>query len=181
MNQAPEEKLDIKSLLLPELEKQICRMGEKKFRAKQIYGWLHQQKAVSFAEMGNLPLSLREKLEETCRIPSLKTAARQISALDGTRKYAFALEDGLPRVHPHKEHQHTDIKVILVADHFDAETRKLVQKKSFSKSYHFSLWGFSNLLTAAVDLGEGKAYPNKVGHDLEKFFRKLFDLRKEEG
>ena len=94
MNQAPEEKLDIKSLLLPELEEQICRMGEKKFRAKQIYGWLHQQKAVSFAEMGNLPLSLRKKLEETCRIPSLKTAARQISALDGTRKYAFALEDG---------------------------------------------------------------------------------------
>ncbi|MBQ6273553.1 MAG: hypothetical protein IJK63_04955 [Oscillospiraceae bacterium] len=94
---------------------------------------------------------------------------------------AFALEDGLPRVKPHKEHQHTDIKAILIADHFDEETRKLVQKKSFTKNYHFSLWGFSNLLTAAVDLGERKAYPNKVGHDLEKFFRKLFDLRKEEG
>ena len=94
---------------------------------------------------------------------------------------AFALEDGLPRVKPHKEHQHTDIKAILVADHFDEETRKLVQKKSFTKNYHFSLWGFSNLLTAAVDLGERKAYPNRVGHDLETYFRKLFDLRKEEG
>ena len=97
------------------------------------------------------------------------------------RCIAFALEDGLPRVKPHKEHQRTDVKVILVADRFDQETRKLVQKKSFSKSYHFSLWGFSNLLTAAVDLGEEKAFPNKAGYSLEKYFRKLFDLRKEEG
>ena len=94
---------------------------------------------------------------------------------------AFALGDGLPRVKPHKEHQHTDIKVILIADRLDAQTRKLVQKKSFSKSYHFSLWGFSNLLAAAVDLSERKAYPNRAGHDLTQYFRKLFDARKEEG
>ncbi len=94
---------------------------------------------------------------------------------------AFALEDGLPRVKPHKNHHHTDIKVILVADRFDAETKKLVQKKHFSKSYHFSLWGFTNLLTAAVDLNEGKARANREGYALEKFFCKLFDVRKEEG
>ena len=97
------------------------------------------------------------------------------------RCIAFALEDGLPRVKPHKDHHHTDIKVVLVADSFDAETRKLVQKKRFSKSYRFSLWGFTNLLTAAVDLSEGKAYANREGYALEKFFRKLFDVRKEEG
>ena len=93
----------------------------------------------------------------------------------------WALEDGLPRVKPHKEHHHTDIKVILIADHFDEATRKLVQKKSFTKNYHYSLWGFTNLLTAAVDLCERKAYPNKAGHDLATYFRKLFDVRKEEG
>ena len=93
----------------------------------------------------------------------------------------FSLEDGLPRVKPHKEHQHTDIKVILIADSLDEQTRKTVQKSSFTKNYHFSLWGFTNLLTAAVDLGQEKAYPNKEGYALEKYFRKLFDVRKEEG
>ncbi len=94
---------------------------------------------------------------------------------------AFALEDGLPRVKPHKEHHHTDVKVILIADSLDDQTRKTVQKKSFTKSYHFSLWGFTNLLTAAVDLSQEKAYPNKEGYALEKYFHKLFDVRKEEG
>ena len=93
----------------------------------------------------------------------------------------FALKDGLPRVQPHKEHHHTDIKVLFIADRLDEETRKLVQKMHFTKSYHLSLWGFTNLLTAVVDLSEGKAYANKEGYALEKFFRKLFDVRKEEG
>ena len=95
--------------------------------------------------------------------------------------FAFALEDGLPRVKPHKEHHHTDIKVILIADSLDEATRKTVQKQNFSKSYHLSLWGYSNLLTAAVDLGRGKAYPNRAGYALEEYFHKLFDLRNEEG
>ena len=97
------------------------------------------------------------------------------------RCITWALEDGLPRVKPHKEHQHTDVKVILIADRFDEATRKLVQEKYFSKSYHFSLWGFTNLLTAAVDLSREKAFPNKAGYSLEKYFSKLFDVRKEEG
>ena len=93
----------------------------------------------------------------------------------------FALKDGLPRVKPHKDHQHTDIKVVFIADSTDEETRRAVKKQSFSKSYHFSFWGFSNLLTAIVDLQEGKSYTNKAGYALEKYFRKLFDIRKEEG
>lgn len=108
-------------------------------------------------------------------------SAESFSPQLAERCIAFSLEDGLPRVHPHKEHQHTDIKVVLISDHFDEEARKLVQKKSYSKSYHFSLWGFTNLLTAAVDLSERRAYANKAGNALEKFFRKLFDVRKEEG
>ncbi len=93
----------------------------------------------------------------------------------------FALKDGLPRVKPHKNHQHTDIKTIFIADRTEEVTRKTVQNKSFTKSYHFSFWGFTNLLTGIVDLHEEKSYQNKAGCALDKYFRKLFAVRKEEG
>ena len=93
----------------------------------------------------------------------------------------FALKDGLPRVKPHKTHQHTDIKTIFIADTSDEATRRTVEKMSFTKSYRFSFWGFTNLLTGIVDLSEEKSYQNKAGYALEKYFRKLFDVRKEEG
>ena len=86
----------------------------------------------------------------------------------------YALNEGLPRVRPHKEHQYTNIKVIFVADSFDKDTAKHIQKKSFSKNYKFSLHGFTELKTAAVDLAEEKAYPNRAGQELTKYFSKLF-------
>lgn len=86
----------------------------------------------------------------------------------------FALEDGLPRVKPHKEHQYTNIKVLLVADSFDAETAKYIRHRKFSKSYKLSLHGFTTLKTAAVDVAAGKAYTNSAGHELSAYFRKLF-------
>ena len=86
----------------------------------------------------------------------------------------YALSEGLPRVRPHKEHQYTNIKVIFVADSFDKDTVKHIQKKSFSKNYKFSLHGFTELKTAAVDLAERKAYPNRAGHELAQYFSKLF-------
>ena len=55
------------------------------------------------------------------------------------------------------------------------------QKKKFSRSYGpLSTHGYTELLTAAVDLGERKAHANRVGYDLEKFFGKLFALRSED-
>ena len=51
---------DIKSLTLEELKKEMELLGEKPFRAKQIYQWMHEKLARSFDEMTNLPLSLRE-------------------------------------------------------------------------------------------------------------------------
>ena len=74
-----------------------------------------------------------------------------------------------------------DFMGLLIADSAQEETRRLVQKSSFTKNYHHSFWGFSNLLAAIVDLQEKKTYPNKAGYALEKYFRKLFDVRKEEG
>ena len=87
-------KADILSMTLPELQAFMAAAGEKSFRAKQVFGWLHVQKVRSFQEMANLPKSLRDKLEETAFLPSVVIAERQVSALDGTRKIAFGLSDG---------------------------------------------------------------------------------------
>ena len=58
------EKVDVKSLNLKELEEFLLSLGEKKFRAKQIYEWMHIHHVTSFDEMTNLSLQLREKLKE---------------------------------------------------------------------------------------------------------------------
>ncbi len=89
----------------------------------------------------------------------------------------YALSDALPRVKPHKEHQYTNVKTVFIADSFDSATKKVIQKRSFTKSYKFSLHGFSNLLTAAVALDEKKTYTNQAGHDLVNYFKKLFAAR----
>ena len=102
------------------------------------------------------------------------------SALCG-RCMDFALAEMLPKVKPHKQHQYTNCKVIFIADSFDHETIETVRKKKFSKSYGFlSTEGYTELLAAAVDLGAKKAYANRMGQDLEKFFGKLFALRNED-
>lgn len=88
------EKTDIKSMNLETLTKFLTDMGEKKFRAKQIYEWLHLRQMESFEEMTNLSKTLREQLDKKCRIVSLKKEQVQISKIDGTRKYLFLLEDG---------------------------------------------------------------------------------------
>jgi len=85
--------LDIKSLYMEEIEDMLKEMGEPKFRAKQIFTWLHQKKAVSFDEMTNLSKPLREKLSEKMHISKFEIADKKVSS-DGTAKYLFLLEDG---------------------------------------------------------------------------------------
>ena len=87
-------KTDIKSLNKKELQKLLEAMGEKPFRSKQIYAWLHQRLVISFEEMTDISQKLKEKLQESCYITVLKQADLQVSAIDGTRKYLFALKDG---------------------------------------------------------------------------------------
>ena len=88
------ERKDIKSLYNKELEEFLVSLGEKPFRARQIYAWLHVKHAVSFEEMTDLSKQLKEKLTNACRITVLKQERMQRSKIDGTRKYLFALEDG---------------------------------------------------------------------------------------
>lgn len=87
------DKKDIRSLSLDELKIEMESIGEKAFRAKQVYEWLHTKLADSFEEMTNLSKDLREKLDTTYRIPSVKMLERQVSKMDGTNKFLFQLED----------------------------------------------------------------------------------------
>ncbi len=89
-----EEKTDIKSLPLARLTEELEAMGEKKFRAKQMYQWMHVKLAGSFAEMTDLSKALRERCEQSFTYTSLEVVQVQESKIDGTRKYLFALSDG---------------------------------------------------------------------------------------
>ncbi len=86
--------LDIKSLTLEELKEEMEKLGEKPFRAGQIFQWMHEKLAEGFEEMTNLPLSLRQKLTDTFEYTSAKLVNMQESAIDGTRKYLFEFGDG---------------------------------------------------------------------------------------
>ncbi len=84
--------IDILSMTGEELEQFLLDAGQPRFRAKQIFTWLHR--GVHFSGMSNLPASLRAYLEETCewRLPTVEE--KQVSAMDGTVKYLFRLIDG---------------------------------------------------------------------------------------
>ena len=88
------EKKDIKSYNLDELKQELANMGEKPFRAGQIYKWLHIEKVQSFDEMTNISKNLRETLDEQFEIVTLEPVRVLISKIDGTRKYLFRLSDG---------------------------------------------------------------------------------------
>ena len=88
------KKTDIRSLNLKELKSFMETLGEKAFRAKQIYQWLHEKCVSSFDEMTNISEKLRTQLKETCTLTMLKSVTVQTSRIDGTKKYLFELEDG---------------------------------------------------------------------------------------
>ena len=89
-----EGKRDIKSMTLPLLQEELMAAGEKAFRAKQLYQWMHVKLARGFEEMTNLSKELREKCRETYVYTCLEPIRIQESAIDGTRKYLFRLSDG---------------------------------------------------------------------------------------
>lgn len=85
-------KTNIRNLELNELISSLENLGEKKFRAKQVYEWLWKKNARSFAEMTNLSKDLREKLEESFFIDGITLDDQQISS-DRTIKCAFSIAD----------------------------------------------------------------------------------------
>ncbi|MBR6676374.1 MAG: 23S rRNA (adenine(2503)-C(2))-methyltransferase RlmN [Clostridia bacterium] len=85
-------KPDILSMTLEECREFVLSLGEKKFRADQLYGWM--QKGTPLTEMKNLPGAFRDRLAAECdyRLPEI--AKKQVSQKDGTVKYLMRMTDG---------------------------------------------------------------------------------------
>ncbi len=89
-----QEKLDIKNLDYAGLEEVVLEMGQKAFRARQLYEWMHVRLASSFEEMTNLSKEFRRRLQETCVMRGATIIQKQVSRQDGTTKFLMELDDG---------------------------------------------------------------------------------------
>ena len=88
------DKIDILSLTFEELSEKILEMGEKKFRAKQIFDWLHVKKVTDFEQMSNISAQFRGELSEKFLIKRLSVKRKLVSKIDDTAKYLYGLPDG---------------------------------------------------------------------------------------
>ena len=79
------EKKDIASYSFEELQEEMLAIGEKGFRSRQIYSWIHEKLVDDFEEMTNLPKTLRQKLEAAYEIRRVEMEKRQISKIDGNK------------------------------------------------------------------------------------------------
>lgn len=86
-------KKNIKNYDLDNLKEELKSIGEKPFRAEQIFKWLYQDKISSFEEMTNLSLDLRKKLDENYTLGLFKIV-HKLESVDGTKKYLFDVQDG---------------------------------------------------------------------------------------
>lgn len=86
------ERRDIKSMTLKEIQEDFLQVGEKSFRAKQVFSWLHQKQAESFEEMSNLSKEFRKRLQDTYFISSVKELQR-LESSDGTKKFLFSVDE----------------------------------------------------------------------------------------
>ena len=84
---------NIKDYDLAELKQEFIQMGEKPFRAEQVFKWLYELKVNSFDDMTNLSLELREKLKQNYEMHNFNILRKQESS-DGTIKYLFDVLDG---------------------------------------------------------------------------------------
>ncbi len=84
---------NIKNYSLDELKEELKEIGEKPFRAEQIFKWLYEARVSNFDDMTNLSLELREKLKQAYEIKEFKILKKQVAS-DGTKKYLFDVLDG---------------------------------------------------------------------------------------
>lgn len=85
---------DIKSYSLAQLEEYLLSIGEAKYRAGQIFEWIHKKNIKDIDEMSNISAKLRLKLKEDCTLLNVEEILYKESAIDKTRKYLFKLPDG---------------------------------------------------------------------------------------
>lgn len=86
--------IKIDNLTYEELENEVIKIGEPKFKAKQIFDWLHNKTVKSFDDMTNISKKTKEKLAEHCSITEMSIKAKLSSKIDGTKKYIMELDDG---------------------------------------------------------------------------------------
>ncbi|MDA3860932.1 MAG: 23S rRNA (adenine(2503)-C(2))-methyltransferase RlmN [Melioribacteraceae bacterium] len=87
-------KIEIKGLSLSELEKYFISIGEKKFRASQVFNWIYNNLATRFEDMGTITKSLRKKLENDFTLESLTLETTQSSNQTKTKKFLYKTKDG---------------------------------------------------------------------------------------
>ncbi|MEG2523903.1 MAG: 23S rRNA (adenine(2503)-C(2))-methyltransferase RlmN, partial [Lachnospiraceae bacterium] len=87
------DKKDIGSYTYAQFEKEMSDFGEKTYRSRQIYEWLHVKLVDQFDQMTNLSKELRERLKQGYEIRPVQMLERQISKEDGTNKFLFKLKD----------------------------------------------------------------------------------------
>lgn len=85
---------DLRSFTYEELEGFVKSIGEARFRAEQIFAWLHKQCVQSIDEMKNLSGALKNKLAQNSCVSTARIAEKHISKIDGTVKYLIELADG---------------------------------------------------------------------------------------
>jgi 23S rRNA (adenine2503-C2)-methyltransferase len=89
------EKVHLHGFSKDELTDFVARIGEPKYRAKQIFKGLHERRLTDFGEMTDLPKQFRQKLKETATASALKVESRYVS-MDGTRRFLMKTADNLP-------------------------------------------------------------------------------------
>lgn len=90
----------------------------------------------------------------------------------------FALEDGVPRITPHREHKESYIIAVFLADVIEPGAAQHIRRRKYDKSFRFGLDGWSALRTAGVELQKELVMTNRAGVSLTKLFRKLLRSEK---
>ena len=111
---------DLRNLTYEQARELCVEMGDKPFRAQQIFSWLYKGKSSvqSIGEMGNLPAAFREQLmSDGWDVGVLRVLAHQMSEQDGTEKYLFELEDGNV-IHPEQVlgHSRKGVRFSFITD-----------------------------------------------------------------
>ncbi len=168
---------------LEQLSRWVAAQGQPRFRAKQLYHWIHQKQVTEYAQMTNLPDSFISQLEQKTRWICLKEVKKQCSLLDGTRKYLFELEDGNLIESVFMRYHHGNSVCIssqagcrmgcrFCASGIDGLTRNLLPSEMLEQIYRISQ-DVGERISNVVVMGTGEPLDNY--DNLVKFIRLLTD------
>ncbi len=174
---------DILSLTYEELRENIIEMGEKPFRAGQIYGWLHSKLAVSFDDMTDLSKEFRDRMRRHYSFCGVTVVKVQESKLDGTRKFLFSLNDGNMIESVWMQYQHGNSVCIssqvgcrmgcrFCASTIDGLERNLTAGEMLSQIYEITRYTGERVSNVVV-MGSGEPLDNY--DTLLRFIRMLTD------